>query len=69
MQRLFSQNQQRAGHDEIVAIDKADEPEHRDNHQVVRAERDAVELAAENAAGQAYRPFSSARRRHRNLPG
>ena len=52
MQRLLRQHQERAGHDEVVAVDKADEREHRDQHQVVAAERNAVELAAQHMASR-----------------
>ena len=52
MQRLLCEHQQRAGHDQVVAVDKADKPEDADHHQVVGAERDAVELAAEHMAGR-----------------
>ena len=48
MQRLLRQHQERAGHYEVVAVDEADEREHRDQHHVVAAERDAVDLAAQH---------------------
>jgi hypothetical protein len=51
MQRRFGQHQERAGHDQIVALDKAYEGEHGDQQYVVAAERDAVELAPEQIAG------------------
>jgi hypothetical protein len=52
---FFGQDQQRAGHRQIVALDKADKPQDRDDQSVVGAERNAVELAAEHAAGHAAR--------------
>jgi hypothetical protein len=55
MQRLFGQHQQRAGHHQIVALDEADEGEHGNDQDLVSAERNAVELAAEHAAGGAAR--------------
>jgi hypothetical protein len=35
-----------------VAVDEADEREHRDQNHVVAAERNAVELATEHMAGR-----------------
>jgi hypothetical protein len=55
MQRRLGQHQQRAGHHQIVALDEADEGEDCDDRQVVSAERDTVELAAEHKAGTAGR--------------
>jgi hypothetical protein len=52
MQRLLRQHQQRAGHDEVVAVDEAHKREHRDQNHVVAAERDAVELASEHMASR-----------------
>jgi hypothetical protein len=51
LQRRFGQHQERAGHHEIVALDKANEGKDADYRYVVAAERDAVELASEDMAG------------------
>src|SRR6516162_11555965 len=51
MQWLLGQHHQRPSHHQIVALDKADEGEHRDDQYMVAAERNAVELTAENEAG------------------
>ena len=51
MQRLLGQHYQRAGHKQIVALDKADEGEDEDDQDLVGAERNAVHLAPEHAAG------------------
>ena len=51
LQRRFGQHQKRAGHHEIVALDKADEGKNADYQYVVAAERDAVELASEDVTG------------------
>jgi hypothetical protein len=56
VQWRLGQQQQRAGHHQVVAVDKADQPKHHDDHQVVAAERDAVELAPQRAAGRTARP-------------
>ena len=47
----LGQHQERAGHHQIVALDKANEGKHGDYQYVVAAERDAVELASENVTG------------------
>jgi hypothetical protein len=49
VERRFGQHQERAGHHQIVALDKADEGKDTDYQNVVAAERDAVELPSENA--------------------
>src|SRR5579883_1132983 len=51
MQRSFGQDQQRAGHHQVVALDKADEGQDNDDQNVVTAEWNAVEFAAKNMAG------------------
>ena len=51
VQRAFGQDEQRAGQRQIIPVDKADEPEHQDHRHVEGAERNAVELAAQDGAG------------------
>ena len=68
VQRRFGQHQQRAGHHQIVALDKADEGEHGDDQYVVRAERDAVEFVAEQKPGGICRSADGAKICHGNLP-
>jgi hypothetical protein len=50
MQWRLGQHQERAGHHQIVALDKAYEGQYCDDQDVVAAERDAVELAPEDKA-------------------
>src|SRR5215831_9709947 len=47
VQWCLGQDEERARECQIVALDKADEPEHHDQHNVVGAEWDTVELASE----------------------
>ena len=68
MQRRLGQHQERPGHHQIVALDKADEGEHGDDQDVVGAERDAVELVAEHKARAGCRCANRADICHRYLP-
>jgi hypothetical protein len=68
LQRRFSQHQERAGHHEIVALDKANEGKDTDYQNVVAAEWDAVELASENVTGGQCRSDHRANFCHGELP-
>ena len=54
--------------DQIVALDKADEGEDGDYHDVISAERDAVEFVAEHMAGGRRGPADQANFCHGDLP-
>ena len=69
MQRRLGQHQQRAGHKQIVALDKADEGQDEDNQNLVGAERNAVHLAAEHPAGRRSRHLHRRLRGHGASPG
>jgi hypothetical protein len=68
MQRFLGQHQQRAAERQVVALDEADRPEHKDDLQMVSAERNAVELAAEQKAGRLTRGGERRGLRHGVLP-
>jgi hypothetical protein len=68
VQWRLGQHQQRTGHDQVVALDEADEGENGDDQDVVAAERDAVELAPENIAGGYCRSDRRANFCHGDLP-
>jgi len=55
MQGVLGQHEQRAAEREVVALDEADRPEYQDDLQMVGAERNGVELAAEQKAGRKTR--------------
>ncbi len=56
VQRLPRQHEERAAECQVVALDEADEPEHHDQNDMIRAERDAIELASQQMAGGYSRP-------------
>src|SRR5579875_2267299 len=68
MERMFCQNQQRSSDRQIVAFDKADKSQYRDDREVITAERDAVELAPEHKPGLVGGSTTCVQCHHCDLP-